>query len=107
MKMNNKIAIIISYLFFLAVPVLFLYIIYIKFAKSPFGKIANIGNSLLGEAENVYNKAGNAMSAILEPLDKNLTEDEKSKYIKTFAKESVKNLLDPREWVENLSYWWS
>ncbi len=104
---NNKITEIIVYLIYLAIPMLILYFIYQKFLKSPLGKVAKFGNDFIKTGEEIYLKAGNAISAIIEPLDENLTEEEKSEYITTFAKESVKNILDPREWYENLSYWWS
>lgn len=100
---NNKIAIVISYIVFLAIPVVAIYLIY----RKVIAPIASPINNFFSESKKIINKGTDAIDIIFEPLDESMTEEEKEEYKEVYKNEAIKNILDPREWMTNLSYWWS
>lgn len=104
--MNEKTLKYFFYFFWTSFLLLIIYFAY-KIYNSTIGKAARAANSAMSTAQKIYDRGNEMMTEILKPIDENLTEEERKEYVETFANESVKNLLDPREWLTNLSFWWS
>lgn len=101
--MKNTIYIIYGFIILTIIAAIY----YIYKLLDPFRKVSTAYTSVEKVILKVADKAENAITEIMKPIDPHLTEEEKKEYKETFIKESVKNILNPSEWLNNISYWWS
>lgn len=103
MTTTTKIMIILVLLLLVAPLMFFLFVWY---AKKKVTQSMNYAGDLLGMAgEMAKDEVQSIIASPFRPDD--IEPHEEKEYNETFATEAVKNLLDPREWYNNISYWWS